>query len=262
MSANAGWFALGMVALAASSCGGGDGRLAGDELEWVTIPPGEFLMGCSPNDLECDTEGEHSEVPVHRATLRGFEMTRTEITQYQYWKVTGQTPRYHAKCGDCPVEYLARGHADASAFCEAIGGRLPSEAEWEYAARAGTTTRHYCGDDDACVDEIAWHRGNSFAGDGDWTLHPQPVGQKEPNAFGLFDMEGNIMEYTEDCSHDDYTGAPADGSAWVTGGDCTRHVFRGGSYNDSPWYLRSSRRFWDFEDTRGIADGIRCARDR
>ena len=163
-------FSLALVA------GGCDKGLSGDDLVWVAIPGGPFDMGCSASDPECDSEGEQSELPAHRVAMRAFELTKTEITQYQYWKQTGQTPRYHPECGNCPVEYLERGHADATAFCQALGGRLPTEAEWEYAARAGTTTRHYCGDDDA-------------------------------------------------------------------------------------WYLRSSRRFWDFEDTRGIADGFRCARD-
>lgn len=241
--------------------GGCEEPLAGDEVEWVSIPAGSFDMGCSPGDGACDTQGECSETPVHRVTIRAFAMTRTEITQYQYWKVTGKRPSYHPTCGSCPVEYLPRGHADAAAFCEAIGGRLPSEAEWEYAARAGTTTRYYCGDDAACLDEIAWHRGNAFVGDGDLTLRPHPVGLKQPNAFGLHDMAGNLMEYTADCAHDDFTGAPSDGSAWTAGGDCTRHVFKGGSYNDEAPFHRSSNRYWDFVDMRGIADGFRCAKD-
>jgi len=148
---------------------------------------------------------------------------------------------------------------DAAAFCKAVGGRLPSEAEWEYAARAGTDTRYYCGDDAACLTEIAWYRDNSAVADN--TLHPHPAALKKPNAFGLYDMSGNLQEWTADCSHVDFTGAPVDGSAWMTGGDCAQHVFKGGSYNDDAWVQRSSWRYWDFPDIRGIADGFRCARD-
>ncbi len=234
-------------------------ELTGEEISWVPIPAGTFSMGCSPGDDLCVVDGQYSELPVHMVSIAPFEMTSTEITQYQYWKVKGDMPAYHPRCGNCPVEYMPHHFADAEAFCAAIGGRLPSEAEWEYAARAGTTTRFYCGDDTACLDDIAWHRGNSH--DELNILHPHPVGQKAPNAFGLYDMSGNLQEWVADCSHDDYTGAPDDGSAWTTESSCVSHVFKGGSYNDEAVYHRSSNRYWDFEDIRGIADGFRCARD-
>jgi eukaryotic-like serine/threonine-protein kinase len=232
--------------------------LSGDEIAWVSIPAGGFEMGCSPGDLDCVTT-DFLETPQHHVEIAAFEMTRTEITQYQYWKVTGEAPAYHPVCGDCPIEYMPHYYYDAVSFCEAVGGRLPSEAEWEYAARAGATTRYYCGDDKACVDDIAWYRQNSDEGNNN-ILRPHPVGQKTPNAFGLYDMLGNLMEWTADCAHDDFTGAPDDGAPWMTG-DCTRHVFKGGSYNDEAEFLRVSNRYWDFEDMRGIADGFRCAKD-
>jgi len=239
---------------------GCDASLSGDDIEWVAIPAGGFLMGCPPEDTECVREDwTIGERPYHWVDVPAFEMARTETTQYQYWKVTGEMPSYHPRCGDCPVEYMKNHYHDAAAFCEAVGGRLPSEAEWEYAARAGTTTRYYCGDDSACLADIGWYRNNSAIADG--TLHPHPAGQKEPNAFGLYDMAGNLQEWTADCSHPDFSGAPVDGSAWMTGGDCGMHVFKGGSYNDFAWGLRSSWRYWDFVDMRGIADGFRCARD-
>ncbi|MGB8332024.1 MAG: formylglycine-generating enzyme family protein [Polyangiales bacterium] len=235
-------------------------ELTGDEVDWVPIPKGGFYMGCSPGDADCDRGNlGFDETPRHWVDIEAFEMTRTEITQYQYGAVTGETPSYHPRCGNCPVEYMPNHYADASVFCDAIGGRLPSEAEWEYAARAGTETRFHCGDDASCLDDIAWYRDNSRVQDG--SLRPHPVGQKAPNAFGLHDMAGNLQEWTMDCSHDDFTGAPIDGSAWMTDGDCSRHVFRGGSYNSEYWVQRSSWRYWDPYDTRGIADGFRCARD-
>ncbi|HOD08795.1 MAG TPA: formylglycine-generating enzyme family protein [Myxococcota bacterium] len=239
---------------------GCDPGLTGDEIVWVTIPAGGFFMGCSPGDTECDKEGwGYGETPRHWVDVPAFEMARTETTQYQYWQVTGDMPSYHPRCGNCPVEYMENHFHDAAAFCAAVGGRLPSEAEWEYAARAGTTTRYYCVDNAACISDIAWYRSNSAVADG--TLRPHPVATKEPNAFGLYDMSGNLQEWTADCSHPDFTGAPVDGSAWITGGDCAQHVFKGGSYNSEPAGVRSSWRYWDFPDTRGIADGFRCARD-
>lgn len=217
-------------------------------------------MGCSPGDTDCDWSGfGFGEEPRHTVHTAAFEMTETEITQAQYAAVMGENPAFHRDCGwDCPVEYMPSHWHDAVAFCEAVGGRLPTEAEWEYAARAGTTTRFTCGDDDGCLDRIAWFRGNS---DG----HPHPVKQKEPNAFGLYDMLGNVMEWTSDCAHPDYAGAPANAREPWTGGDCTRHVFRGGCYgcgeeDYDPRGTRVSVRNWDGEDIRGIADGFRCVR--
>lgn len=237
----------------------------------MAIPGGTFSMGCVSDDPHCSGhDGDYAESPVHEVAIAPFEMTRTEITQYQYWKVTGLEPSFHPRCANCPVEHMAEHHHDAKAFCEAIGGRLPSEAEWEYAARAGTETRYICGDDPACLDEVAWHAASTEALDPERVRHPQPVGQKAPNAFGLFDMAGNIQEWTADCSHEDYVGAPNDGSPWMAegGGDCTMHVFRGSSYNTElgghleGWMTRASGRYWDRpSDIRGIADGFRCARD-
>jgi len=101
---------------------------------------------------------------------------------------------------------------EAKEFCELVGGRLPSEAEWEYAARAGTTTKYYCGDAPSCLDGIAWYFDNS-------NNQTHPVGQKTPNAFGLYDMLGNVWEWVADCRHDNYNDAPPTGGVWA-GGDC------------------------------------------
>ena len=100
--------------------------------------------------------------------------------------------------------------------------RLPSEAEWEYAARAGTTGDRY-----GSVDAIGWHNDNSGR-------RTHPVGQKAPNGWGLHDMLGNVWEWVEDCWHNGYGGAPTDGTAWTTGGDCNRRVLRGGSWELHP----------------------------
>jgi formylglycine-generating enzyme required for sulfatase activity len=114
---------------------------------------------------------------------------------------------------------------------------LPSEAEWEYAARAGSTTPWYWGDDGKVADEFAWYDENS-----DEQTHP--VGGKRPNASGLHDMAGNVWEWVEDCWHENYSGAPEDGRAWLedNGGDCRSRVLRGGYWRKLPVNLRSADR--------------------
>jgi len=148
------------------------------------------------------------------------------------------------------VNFIYRLYKGGRAFCEAAGGRLPSEAEWEYAARGGTTTRYYCGDDAACIDGIAWYYDNSGSG-------THPVGEKTANAFGLYDMLGNVWEWVEDCWHSDYTGAPLNGEVWG-GGDCTYRVLRGGSWLNNAWTLRASFRNADDHDCRLRRYGFRC----
>jgi formylglycine-generating enzyme required for sulfatase activity len=114
--------------------------------------------------------------------------------------------------------------------------RLPTEAEWEYACRAGTTTRFYFGDDASQLGDYAWYSANSQN-----TTHP--VGQKkQPNAWGLYDMIGNVWEWCEDDWHDNYIGAPRDGSAWIKNGNDNRSLLRGGSWGDYPNGCRSAIR--------------------
>jgi formylglycine-generating enzyme required for sulfatase activity len=130
--------------------------------------------------------------------------------------------------------------------------RLLSEAEWEYAARAGTTTRYSFGDDEAELGQYAWYRENS-------NNRAHPVGEKMPNAFGVFDMHGNVWEWVEDCYHDAYEGAPVDGATWTTGG-CAARVIRGGSWNDDPRNLRSAERDRDLAVDRASGLGFRVGR--
>ncbi len=210
-------------------------------------------MGCSVNDDSCLSY----ENPRHTVTIEAFAMMTTEVTQAQYELITGENPSNNSDCVKCPVESLS--WFQAKDFCEAVGGRLPSEAEWEYAARAGTSTRYYCGDDPSCVDDIAWHLLNSEVGGYNVT---HEVGLKAPNDFGLYDILGNVQEWVEDCWHDNYNGAPSTGGVWQ-GGDCGARSPRGGSYLNSPLSsLRVSARdqyyvpgYWE----RYL--GFRCAMD-
>lgn len=133
--------------------------------------------------------------------------------------------------------------------------RLPSEAEWEYAARAGTTTRYSWGD------AIGRNRANCYDCGSEWDdKRPAPVGSFAPNAFGLYDMHGNVREWVADCWNDSYRGAPADGSAW-TSGDCDSRVLRGGSWSYLPQGLRSANRNWLTPSVRNFIDGFRLVQD-
>jgi formylglycine-generating enzyme required for sulfatase activity len=125
--------------------------------------------------------------------------------------------------------------------------RLPSEAEWEYTARAGSTTAYFWGD--------TFDRGRANTG-----RQTGRVGSFDPNAFGLHDMHGNVSEWVQDVWHDNYVDAPSNGSAWVTGGDPSRRVLRGGSWSGSPLNVRSAIRFGDLPVNRNYGTGFRIAR--
>ncbi len=206
-------------------------------MEMVRIPPGTFRMGSPPSE-----EGRSSaEEPVHEVTIRqGFYLGKYEVTQAQWEAVMESYPSKSKVCGDCPAENLFR--HEAQAFIRKLNEiegenryRLPSEAEWEYAARAGTTTRYSWGD------EIGTNRANCRRCGSQWDERGiAPVGSFPANAWGLYDMHGNVREYVQDCWVNDYRRAPADGSA--VEGDCSRRVARGGSWDDFPDALRSASR--------------------
>ena len=210
----------------------------------VAIPAGSFEMGGNGSD----------EQPVHRVTLRLFSMGKTEVTQGQWRAVMGSNPSSFSNCGDnCPVEQVS--WEDAKQFVSRLSAktgktyRLPSEAEWEYACRAGG--RHeYCGSNSA--DEVSWYSGNS----GNAT---HPVAGKQANAWGLHDMSGNVWEWTEDCWNQNYSNAPTEGSVW-TSGDCSLRVVRGGSWGSVPRLLRSAFRFRFTAANRLSIGGFRVAR--
>ena len=131
---------------------------------------------------------------------------------------------------------------------------LPSEAQWEYAARGGTSTTWSFGDNESDLVNYAWYEKNSGG-------KTQAVAQKRPNAYGLYDMHGNVWEWTEDCWHNNYAGAPSDGSAWTT--NCTytsARVLRGGSWYFNPLNLRAANRGRSSSDFRGTNFGFRVAR--
>jgi formylglycine-generating enzyme required for sulfatase activity len=220
----------------------------GVELETVSIPGGSFLMG-SPRD----EEGWHeSQSPQHRVEVEPFFMGKYPVTQAQYEAVMGKNPSYFPKDekengARRPVEEVS--WHNAIAFCEKLSQRtqgtyrLPSEAEWEYACRAGTTTPFHFGA--TITPELVNYDGNYAYGkapEGEYRSQTTPVGKFPPNAFGLFDMHGNVWEWCADHWHENYQGAPTRGNAWIMGGDSDLRLLRGGSWNDAPWGCRSAYR--------------------
>ena len=215
----------------------------GITLEMVNLPAGEFLMG-SPDS---DSDASDDEKPPHQVKVNSFAIGKYPVTQAQYQAVMGTNPSRFKNNPQNPVENVSWN--DAQAFCQKLSQitgktyRLPTEAEWEYACRAGTTTRFYFGDDANQLEDYAWYGGNSQK-----TTHP--VGQKKPNAWGLYDMSGNVWEWCEDNWHDNYKNAPRDGSAWLIK-DNYFQILRGGSWFIDPLYCRSAYRDCDFRRSDG-----------
>lgn len=211
----------------------------------VAIPAGCFMMG-SPGE-----EGSNDEHPQHRVCVSAFSMDVTEVTQSAYQSVTGKNPSNFDKCGgNCPVEHV--NWQEASDYCHRIGKRLPTEAEWEYAARAGTTTKWYWGDNEQMSVLYAW-----FADNSDGRTHP--VAQLRPNAWGLYDMAGNVWEWTADLyGADYYRQSPSQDPQGPSSG--SRRVDRGGGWRgDSPTNLRSAGRDDLSSGARRDPLGFRCA---
>ena len=216
--------------------------------EMVEIPQGSFVMGSA--------NGEPNEKPVHGVTIaKPFAIGKTEVTQKQWHAIMGDNPSHFSDCEDtCPVEQVS--WDDAQAFIKKLNAktgkqyRLPTEAEWEYACRAGTQ-QEYCGSD--IVDNVSWNNLNSGRF---FSNRPHPVATKQANAFGLYDMSGNVWEWVEDTYHDNYNGAPEDGSAWMNG---KMRVLRGGSWGYDPKVGRAASRSKFTSGYRYFSYGFRLA---
>ncbi len=212
-------------------------------LELLWIPPGSFIMG-SPDD-EQDSGAE--EGPQHEVTItEGFWMGKYPITQEQWEVITGDNPSWSIFAGNNrPVEHVSwYDIRDTGGYLHYLNTifpghnfRLPSEAEWEYAYRAGTTSRFYWGDDPDYteIDDYAWYGNNA-------SDRTHDVGLKLPNAWGLHDMAGNVWEWCEDDWYDHYVGAPNDGSARVDHQRSQHRLLRGGSWLVNPEACRAATR--------------------
>jgi formylglycine-generating enzyme required for sulfatase activity len=201
-------------------------------IEMLLVPPGTFMMGCSPSEqYECNSD----ENPVHEVTLtQAFYLGRYEVTQAQWTAVMGSNPSHHQGYPDSPSRPVERVSWEMiQPFLAATALRLPTEAEWEYACRAGTTSAFHNGsDDDSTIVDYAWFGSTS----GNVT---HPVGQKLPNRLGHHDMLGNVFEWVADW-YGPYPGKPqVDPVGPPSGPVC---VVRGGNYDLSSDWLRSSRR--------------------
>jgi len=206
------------------------GPLSG--ITFVSIPGGSFMMGSN--------DGDGDEKPVHWVEIEPFAMMTTEVTQKMWQELMDSNPSYF-KVNNLPVENVSWN--DTQEFLKKLNQhdpgknyRLPSEAEWEYACRAGTTTNYYSGDSESDLGRVGWCSLNS----GSWT---HPVGYKSPNAWGLYDMHGNVWEWCEDWYHESYSGAPDDGRAWASS-EGASSVLRGGSWLRNPDSCRASNRYW------------------
>ena len=203
-------------------------------MDFVLIPAGEFYMSSLSNEV-----GRYSdEDPIHHVKIsKAFYMGKYEVTQKQWRDVMGNDPS-NFKGDNLPVVQVSWN--DAQDFIKKLNEkesmnkyRLPTEAEWEYAARAGTTTRYSFGDESKLGD-YAWYGANSGS-----TIHQ--VGQKKPNPWDLYDMHGNVWEWVQDSWHSGYSGAPTDGSCWESGVGSYR-VIRGGSWGNVARVCRSANR--------------------
>jgi formylglycine-generating enzyme required for sulfatase activity len=237
-------------------------------MKLVLIPAGEFLMGAPESDMAAPAD----EKPQHLVRItRPFYLGVCQVTQGQYRAVADTNPASFEGSDDLPVESVSWN--DAVAFCNRLsaleglepyydgkggtrpgadGYRLPTEAEWEYAARAGSTTRFSFGPDDATVGEYAWFIDNSAA-------RTHPVGQKQPNAFGLHDMHGNVWEWCCDGFDPLYYGRSPAADPHCSA-DAPLRVHRGGCWADGPWYLRSTDRGGSAADSQDDEVGFRVAR--
>ncbi|MGD0091828.1 MAG: SUMF1/EgtB/PvdO family nonheme iron enzyme, partial [Planctomycetota bacterium] len=223
----------------------------GVKMEMVLVPAGEFMMG-SDNE-----GGDATEKPVHKVKIsKPLYMGKYHVTQEQFEALMGNNPSKFIGPKN-PVETVS--WDDAQEFCKKLSAKtgkriqLPTEAQWEYACRAGTTTRYNTGDRDSDLEQAGWFRNNSG-------MHTNACGQKNPNAWRLYDMHGNVWQWCQDWYNDKYyvNSPPVDPKAPAKGG---MRVLRGGSWHNDPDYCRAAHRSWDDPGHRSSSNGFRCALD-
>lgn len=256
---SAGWLALLLVLAPGLALAQNSFKDCANCPEMVRIPSGSFVMG-SPRQVDqaaaaagVKTAGD--EEPTRKVSIATFVIGKYEVTQAQWVAVMGSNPS-SVKGDNLPVDSVS--WDDVQAFIQKLNARtgkryrLPTEAEWEYAARAGSPALYFFGNDPAQLDRYAWFESNAGGAS-------HPVGQKQPNKFGLYDVYGNVWEWVEDCYRKSYAGAPANGAA-VGGPKTCDRVDRGGAFVSSPGNLRSANRDWGAPNYRLNNLGFRLAR--
>jgi len=231
------------------------------KLEMVKIPAGSFLMGTEEAEVirlckEYKKDWFKCEIPQHRVNLQEFYLGKYPVTQEQYQAIMGNNPSRFGDNSKNPVENVS--WDDTQEFCQKLNEktgtnyrfRLPSESEWEYACRAGTTTSFYFGET-ISIDQ-ANYNGNYTFGKGKKGVYREkttPVGSFPANKFGLYDLHGNVWEWCEDVWHENYENAPKDGSSWDENSSQTNfRSLRGGSWFVNPRNCRSANRYWSNAD--------------
>ncbi|MFC4308508.1 formylglycine-generating enzyme family protein [Steroidobacter flavus] len=247
-----GWATLGSGC--ASSAGNKD---CAECPEMVIVPSGKFVMGSDGSEFGHNA----NEAPAHEVTFaKPFAIGKYEVT-FDEWDACVAAKACEAVQDDGwgrgrrPVIYvnfdMAMGYASWLSKKTGKQYRVPSEAEWEYAARGGTTTPWFWGNEPTQACEFGNVGDQTLKVEHpDWTLHDckdgyaktAPVGSFKPNAFGIYDTVGNVWEWVQDCYNETYEGAPTDGHAWLTG-DCTRRIDRGGGWYNKPSAVRSALRY-------------------
>ncbi len=224
----------------------------GVTLDMVAIPGGTFQMGSNESERE---------QPIHTVTVPPFQMGKFPVTQVQYAEIMDHNPSRFIGA-EYPVERISWN--DAVEFCQRISEksgnhyRLPSEAEWEYACRAGTTTPFSSGE--TITSDLANYDGNKCyanAPKGQYREKTMQVGMFQPNTFELYDMHGNVWEWCADLWHNNYRGAPTDGSVWLDKNDNDFRLVRGGAWLNDPWYCRSASRHNETPNGSSNAVGFR-----
>jgi len=269
--------------------------------DMVVIPAGRFSMGSTTAETDSNKVPDMFaayEHPQHEVTIMAFLLARHDVTRAEFasfvkatgysisgchvwdgfnWKdvasASWRNPGFPQTDRD-PV--VCVNYADIAAYIAWLSKktgrsyRLPTEAEWEYAARAGTLTSRYWGKDPSLQCSFANGAARTYSqrfpkepdvnrACSDGYLYTSPVGSFAPNPWGLFDMLGDVWQWTADCGNENYIGAPSNGSAW-TSGDCVHHVYRGGSWFDGPWLLRAATRNFGDLNRRFNGTGFRLAR--
>jgi formylglycine-generating enzyme required for sulfatase activity len=233
------------------------------ETDLVPVTGGTFTMGWQSGR---DGSGDDDEKPAHQVSVRNFSIGRYEVTQAQWRAVMGgDPPELHNKgCDQCPVERVSWN--DIQDFLKKLNSltgkqyRLPTEAEWEYAARGGAQSRGYLYSGGNDLDAVAWYDGNAKSGNTNGAQKTtRPVGGKKANELGLYDMSGNVWEWCADDWHSNYVAAPTDGRAWVDSPRGAYRVNRGGSWNLNAGLCRVSSRFHSTPGDGNVYLGFRLA---